>query len=391
MKKDSFEKKLAGYLTLSAAYLAAHPVDANAQILYTDVNPDVVIHNSFFNLDLNNDGVNDYKLQDISPTTSNSCYQHNWFEKANCLGQNKLVGNCYAASWGGSYGYFASNLLQGNLISSGQTFLTKPILEKYHSWYCYGSGVYNTSTGIFCVSGIDRFVGMKVINAGNSYYAWMRLDVTKGSIVLKDYAINLTPNAQIAAGYIPTCPKPVNLSSISINNHSQKLQWTIQGTSIGYKVRVRKTGTTVWSNIVVNSNIGFKQIYGLTPNTSYEWQVRSVCQQTPLVQSNFTTLQTFTTPLRLEDESSDANVTETQNELFIYPNPATNELFMITDETGVYEMKIINMIGQIVISEKINLLQEQSIIVNISKLPSGTYQAVVTGNNGNQIGRFVKE
>ena len=54
MKVHTFKEKLAQYITMSAAFLAANAEKADAQIMYTDVNPDIVIQNGFFNLDLNN-------------------------------------------------------------------------------------------------------------------------------------------------------------------------------------------------------------------------------------------------------------------------------------------------------------------------------------------------
>jgi hypothetical protein len=184
---------------------------------------------------------------------------------------------------------------------------------------------------------------------------------------------------------------PGNPHQLVLSNHSVKLSWNTQVAAIGYRVRYRVVGTSSWIYSLVPSNTGLKFINSLSPNTNYEWQVRTICQQTPLVWSDYSQIHSFTTPLRLEDETVDASVTETQNELFIYPNPATNEIHLLIGEGGDYELKIFNMLGQQVAVEKINLQQDESVTVSTSNLPSGTYQILVTSNEGNFVGQFVKE
>ena len=393
MKKDSFEKKLAGYVAMATAYLAAHPVDANAQIHYTDVNPDLVIENSFFNLDLNNDGVVDFKLVNShgeQTNSSTSFFSHSAWRNAeiNVLNINDNVldySSCPVYPL--NFGQFINNAdqfgqggaLADNFSQSG--------------WSGTGGG-YSMSLVSGCFNTTEKYIGLRLKLNNNFYYGWARVSLNApfNTIVLKDYAVNLTPNAQIQAGvYNGACPKPINLQTTNITNHSAKLNWNTQSQAIGYTVQYRKTGTSGWLFQYVTTNLGYKNISGLLPNTSYEWRVRTICHQNPLVQSQFTAIQTFTTPLRLEDETVEASVTETQNELFIYPNPAGNEIHLLIGEGGDYELKIFNMLGQQVAVEKINLQQDESVTVSTSNLPSGTYQILVTSNEGNFVGRFVKE
>ena len=64
---------------------------------------------------------------------------------------------------------------------------------------------------------------------------------------------------------------------------------------------------------------------------------------------------------------------------------------MLAGDEGNYEMKIFNMLGQVVATERIYLLNDQSMTADIANLPSGNYVVLVSGDNGNYKGRFVKE
>jgi hypothetical protein len=71
----------------------------------------------------------------------------------------------------------------------------------------------------------------------------------------------------------------------------------------------------------------------------------------------------------------------------VYPNPATNEITIKNAEGG--EMKIYNLLGQEILSQKINSDKE---VVNIQSLLSGTYIIRMQGkDNSVQSSSFIKE
>ena len=51
MISKDLAKKIAAYSVMAETFLLCHE-RADAQIMYTDVNPDLIISNSFFNLDV---------------------------------------------------------------------------------------------------------------------------------------------------------------------------------------------------------------------------------------------------------------------------------------------------------------------------------------------------
>ena len=202
MKKDSFEKKLASYVAMSAAYLAAHPLDVNAQIMYTDVSPDLVISQGYFNLDLNNDGVVDFKLEQIENETHFiTSSQFYYFSHSSRVAYNFCLNANHAAAL--NYNSFELKAFQsGDTIGANALFTIPNILHSHTQFAISGTGTYSNagfnSQGAFY--GVDQYIGLKLNAGGNIYYGWARVDVNNNHIVLKDYAVNLSPDSSIIAG-----------------------------------------------------------------------------------------------------------------------------------------------------------------------------------------------
>jgi hypothetical protein len=83
---------------------------------------------------------------------------------------------------------------------------------------------------------------------------------------------------------------------------------------------------------------------GLTPSTAYQWKVKGDCW------SGF--VKFTTSAQKLDDLSSNE---ESQNSISVYPNPAivtmNMDVVMNTEENREATIQLINMLGQIVISE----------------------------------------
>src|SRR3954470_15032644 len=101
--KKTLHDKLKGYLALTGTMAAA---SAGAQVVYVDVNPDTIVHDTvFYNLDFNNDAVTDFRFVTGVDTTQTP----NWIF-ANVLPQG-VTTNAIESSVQGSYTYpFALNL-----------------------------------------------------------------------------------------------------------------------------------------------------------------------------------------------------------------------------------------------------------------------------------------
>ncbi len=308
MKEDSFKKKLAAYIVMSEAFLLAHPVDVNAQIMYTDVNPDVVLYHSYFNLDLNNDGVVDFKLLHSKHFITNGNYREmHIHEKNYCLNGNEAMENSFLPN-------FPYPFNQGDTINQNQIFGNVDVLFYRNldsvytaitstapsNWYLstfYTNGYFGLGGGVQ-----NQYLGLKLFSNGNTYYGWARLDVNilTDNITLKDYAINLTPDSSILAGetgipctILPPVTTPSGLIDIScidsIPIHFQNpgglsIQWMKEGQWL-----VGETDTVYSANqignygiLVSDSNcnliINAANIILLPSLVMHETQVNATCE-----------------------------------------------------------------------------------------------------------------
>ena len=192
-----------------------------------------------------------------------------------------------------------------------------------------------------------------------------------------------------SADIIPcgTCPKPTNLSTTNITNHSVKLLWNTQPSSVGYRAYIRPQGAANWMVKVIAPNNGFKVVNNLLPNTVYEWRVRSVCSEIPYCAGFVTTTQTFTTALRTEDVTVDLM----DEEIFILPNPASSEIQVSIPETGNnFTVNIYNQIGQMVLKDSNKNANDGWLKINIENFAAGTYQLVLISNEKIYSKRFVR-
>lgn len=90
----------------------------------------------------------------------------------------------------------------------------------------------------------------------------------------------------------PPCNVPTGLSSASITSNSAILSWTAFAGASSYTIQYRVVGAASWvsSSSAVTSN----SLSGLTPNSNYEFQVKSVCSVSN--SSAFSSSSTFSTP-----------------------------------------------------------------------------------------------
>ena len=188
-KKSTLLKKLTSYSGLATAAILASK-SSEAQILYTDVNPDDTVYVvGNYSLDLNNDGTSDFEfnlthLQGTNP--------------GNVL---RVVGNSSNSitrdliNFPGMFdGYaYADIVLYGNPIGGTNAFFSQEILVSH---YTSGNDFGNW------LNVQDQYMGLKIIANSNTYYGWARLSVPGAAnyMVVNDYAIDTVADEVIKAG-----------------------------------------------------------------------------------------------------------------------------------------------------------------------------------------------
>jgi hypothetical protein len=195
MEKNStsLNKKLKSYSALAGTLVTAGA--ANAQVMYTDVAPDVTIGlGGSYSLDLDNNSVVDFTL--VVDTGSYGAYVYNYALINNTTGNvvdstttdnltnahniNDPINASLLWDNAGAYGLMALNL-------------TTP--------FPYAVGNFDTGT--------DKYVACKFMIGASTHYGWARvnLNTTSTSMIIKDYGYNATANTSILAGAMPSAIK----------------------------------------------------------------------------------------------------------------------------------------------------------------------------------------
>ena len=113
------------------------------------------------------------------------------------------------------------------------------------------------------------------------------------------------------------CTKPTNIAVSNVTQTGATVSWVGNACAVKYRLQYRVQGTTTWTTKSITAPIVTKTLTLLTPNTIYEYRLRSDCNSTGTINSGYTTIATITTIPRLED-------TEIESSLFyVTPNPCS--------------------------------------------------------------------
>jgi hypothetical protein len=102
------------------------------------------------------------------------------------------------------------------------------------------------------------------------------------------------------------CYAPANLSATSVMSSSATLNWSVFGSPAGFTIQYKPTGASAWTT--VTSSVNSIALSDLSANTTYHFQVQTVCANGT---SAFSTPATFTTSP--EPGSCVANLYEPNN------------------------------------------------------------------------------
>lgn len=221
-------------------------MSAKAQIIYTDVNPDsvvsVVAYPSMinYNIDLNNDGINDYQITCARSYATCGGFGSRAFRSyvsVYALNSNSVIAVTNSANPRAMN--FNDSILPG--LSLSDTGYFRYVLSGFN---CGSTilGVWPNST--------EHFLGLKLIVGANTYYGWLRMQVFVGSpttCTIKDYAYNSISNQPILAGETGTGTTGISensFSSINLFPNPASNHFTIDLSSNNKKVEVAITDIT---------------------------------------------------------------------------------------------------------------------------------------------------
>ena len=228
------------------------------------------------------------------------------------------------------------------------------------------------------VSGFPFYTAVGLAN--NLLYEWQVKAICLGG-----------PNVESAYSPLHTfgvgCTPPVSHSTVNVTSNSAFLAWEPVNGAYDYQIKGRQAGTNAWVTLTVDEATPYFNALGLSPGTSYQWKIRTICNQQGNQRSAFTALTDFTTP------SNKVTSTTDEFEVRLFPNPAQDflNLDIKSYETGKTSIKILNNLGQALPTSVTEGSEISTYMLNINHLPHGIFFLVVQESGNEKVLRFVKK
>ena len=159
-------------------------------------------------------------------------------------------------------------------------------------------------------------------------------------------------------------------------------------------VRYRKVGNTKWLTDTVNTNLD--TLKTLNANTSYEWQVATICQYPLIIISSYTAGTNFTTPLSPNDifTSNTSDYKEaTAGDGFsamVYPNPATTSADLkVKNPKGPYSVIVTSLEGAVL--WRADDVTDSDVKISLTGFAQGAYLVTVYDKTHKGILKLIKQ
>ena len=172
---------------------------------------------------------------------------------------------------------------------------------------------------------------------------------------------------------------PTGLYADNITTTKAKLHWNAIDGVDKYKVFFYNTGgALVFKKSTANNSVTVKD---LIPGTQYIFKVRSVCVGGDV--SVFSTPSIFTTLMRMG---------ELENDINLFPNPATSEVTISGTSGNDVNISIINAIGETIISKNItSMTGEINETIELTSMPAGIYFVTIESGEKIKVEKLIVE
>lgn len=257
MNKSLLKEKLKSYSALATAVFGTAAV-ADAQVVYTDVNPDEVLtmtNGSIndFAVDFDNDGNEDMAVATYGYlyTDGTTSYQYNYvlsFVAPNAT--SALVGSMQAV--GSASLPLVTNLTAGTVIGPSSAWLDTTAasgVQYFNVVALDGSAVFGSPN-----AGADIYLGSRFKIGTNTHYGWVRISIPTAvsQATVKDFAYNATPNTAITAGQTAGLSK---IDAASWNAYGNGSSIKIKSSVEGNVEVIDLTGKTIASGAIKNGEL----------------------------------------------------------------------------------------------------------------------------------------
>ncbi len=177
------------------------------------------------------------------------------------------------------------------------------------------------------------------------------------------------------------CHTPLSTWTTNVSTTGAMLNWDPVSGAEGYEIKGRRVGNTAFISLLVPNTASSKQVFGLSAGFTYEWMVRTICDQQSSSVSDFTPLTTFTTGTARFALGTNMGA----DEFRVFPNPSSGVLNLDLPEAyqgQVVEINMYNMGGekQLILYRPIGGI----IQIVLDDLPSGIYHLHVKGEHDSE-------
>jgi hypothetical protein len=179
-----------------------------------------------------------------------------------------------------------------------------------------------------------------------------------------------------------SCVAPMNLNAINITGTTTTLTWTAIPNTNYYQIRYRlAAGPGAWVNGTASGTATSKNYTGLTLNTNYEWQIRAICNPSPFTTGPWSEISDWTT---LASKPSVTEEVSLQEEIMVYPNPATSVVMVDITATNAQQtvVKLFDISGRLV--KQMQARHEagsHTMTIGLDEISSGMYTVQVYCND----------
>lgn len=187
---------------------------------------------------------------------------------------------------------------------------------------------------------------------------------------------SFTTSAQIVVPV--TCMPPTNLQISAIGTNGATLSWTAAANAQSYFIQIKPSVSSTWGG---NSTTNTSRVYtNLSPNTSYDYRIRSSCTGTVNNNSVFTSVGTFTTNPLVAPTIFEQH----ENTWSVFPNPAHNVVniqFNAEQETPM-QFQLFDITGRLVKTVvETPVKGNNQMEFNLEALSKGIYMMKVSQQN----------
>lgn len=256
------------YSTAAVALLGV--TAASSQVVYTDIDPDVVLDepDEMFGIDLDDDGLNDFNFFNESFTTT-VFYGDLANVKALFVGAfdtilNGIAGSTGFLSGGGGYTYnWPFALPSGSVIDENLDFdnnnYQSLVMLKYKTDVPFVLPQGNWTSFYEGLEILNHFIGFRFTNEENELrYGWIRCSVIDSgrTLIIHDYAYELQPDYPIIAGdtvsYVNIQEQPTVFATVYSFNTTVYIN--LQNHTPAQLTIVDVNGQTVLATTIYNQN-----------------------------------------------------------------------------------------------------------------------------------------